>query len=958
MQKTFKRFIATSVLLVNVHFTFAKTGPKYPEGFSPKTTYSILFTENKGQVHDQNDQPRTDVLFGAMAGNMSFHLKTNGVSYQLYKVDKWKEVKEERGVGIKNEIEQQSIYRVDLNWENANNNFRTSQDQLAEGSSNYYLQGCPEGGALNVKSYSGITLHNLYNGINLHYYEKNGQLKHDYIVAAHTNYKQIQLKVEGASVNINKDGSLLLTTPLGQIQEGAPLVYQNGKTLNAKWKVTNNTLSFEIENYNANEELIIDPVTRLWATYYGGSSQDFGSYCATDATGNVYLTGQSSTNTGTIIATSGAHQTVIGGGADAFLVKFNSSGVRQWSTYYGGSGTDNGTSCTSDATGNVYMAGTTNSSAGTVIATAGAHQSTYNSNFDAFLVKFNSNGIRQWGTYYGGSGFDGGYSCACDATGDVYLSGYAASSTGTIIATAGAHQTTHGGSARDAFLVKFNSSGVRQWGTYYGGAGMDEGNSCVSDAAGNIYLAGFTESNTGTIIATAGAHQDTYGGGNYDAYLVKFNPSGIRQWGTYYGGTLEDRGFSCAIDANNNVFLAGWTGSSTGTVIATPGTHQSVFSSNIDAYLVKFNSTGIRQWGTYYGGTGIELGYSCSTDALGNIYLTGITDTNTSTLIATTNQTVYGGSNDAFFAKINSNGIRQWGTYYGGSGNDQGIYCATDAFGNVYLTGSTDSNTGTVIATPVAHQSTNGGVYDAFLVKLTDCAVLNPTTSTNASICLGATINLSVSISGTTTPTYSWTGPNSYTSSMQNPSIVNASTIHIGNYTITLINGICIESKTTQVIVNPLPNISAFSSSTNYICVGASATLTANGAVNYTFNPGGSGSSIVVTPSVTTNYTVTGTDSNGCQNSTIITQSVDPCAGISEIQNASKYLLVFPNPFHSKITLVTNGEKQNIHVYNALGLLVYSTNIENEKTEIDLTKQASGIYFVRMGTVTKKVMKE
>ena len=102
-----------------------------------------------------------------------------------------------------------------------------------------------------------------------------------------------------------------------------------------------------------------------------------------------------------------------------------------------------------------------------------------------------------------------GRSCATDASGNVYLAGYTDSTTG--IATTGAHQTTYGGGVYDAFLVKFNSSGVRQWGTYYGGTGYDDGYSCATDASGNVYLAGSTNSTTG--IATTGAHQTTSGGG-------------------------------------------------------------------------------------------------------------------------------------------------------------------------------------------------------------------------------------------------------------------------------------------------------------------------------------------------------------------------------------------------------------------------------------------------------------
>jgi hypothetical protein len=113
---------------------------------------------------------------------------------------------------------------------------------------------------------------------------------------------------------------------------------------------------------------------------------------------------------------------------------------------------------------------------------------------------------------------------------------------------------------------------VRAWGTYYTGTGQvwpngeERGNSCITDAAGNVYMVGFTSSNSD--IATAGAHQTVYAGGpissgtgGYDAFLVKFNSSGVRQWATYYGGSQDDMGISCAIDASGNVYMIGSTSS-------------------------------------------------------------------------------------------------------------------------------------------------------------------------------------------------------------------------------------------------------------------------------------------------------------------------------------------------------------------------------------------------------------
>ena len=383
---------------------------------------------------------------------------------------------------------------------------------------------------------------------------------------------------------------------------------------------------------------------RQWATYYGGSEWDYGISCAIDASGNVYMIGSTSSTSG--IATAGAHETTVN---DGFLVKFNSSGVRQWGTYFEG----NGNACTTDASGNVYIVGLTNSTSG--IATAGAHQTVMSGSGDAFLVKFNSSGVRQWGTYFGGpfnggSANETGISCATDASGNIYMVGKTPSNSG--IATVGAHQTAGGTQFFDAFLVKFNSTGVIQWGTYYDGLGDTQPNSCATDASGNVYMAGqvFQELLPDSGISTPGAHQTTYGGGFTDAFLVKFDPNGVRQWGTYYGGSSVEEGTSCAIDPSGNVYMAGHTGSTTG--IATAGAHQTVFGGGgLDGFLVCFNSSGVRQSGTYYGECFVS---DCATDASGNVYMAGITTSSSGIATAGAHQTANGNSgyNDAFLVKF------------------------------------------------------------------------------------------------------------------------------------------------------------------------------------------------------------------------------------------------------------------------------------------------------------------
>jgi len=140
-------------------------------------------------------------------------------------------------------------------------------------------------------------------------------------------------------------------------------------------------------------------------------------------------------------------------------------------------------------------------------------------------------------------------------------------------------------------------------------------------------------------------------------------------------------------------------------------------------------------------------------------------------------------------------GVRQYGTYYGGSTDDIGYSCITDAFERL-LAGRTDANNG--IATVGSHKSTNGGFSTCFFIKILRFALLSPTAAVNATVCSGSSLNFTATITGTATPTYSWSGPNTYRANAQNPSITNATTLNIGTYTLTINNGGCVETTTTQ----------------------------------------------------------------------------------------------------------------------------------------------------------------
>jgi hypothetical protein len=527
------------------------------------------------------------VLYSGEGQGLVYHLKKDGWHYQLSQINKWREAKEEEKHFKEQEqiAEEITIYRLDVNLLHSNKDVKIESDEELPGYTNFYNVADGVEPALFVKKYSTVRYNNIYNGIDLIFYEsKDGQLEYDFIVAPGADYKQINLQFEGAEISINEQNELILVTPMGTIVEGPLKVFQGDKSITAEWKLNkeNNSISLIIPNYDTSLPLRIDPLVRVWGTYYGGSGDDVAYSCTTDTLGNVYLAGY--TTSSNTIATTGAHQTVKNIAEDASLVKFNELGVLQWGTYYGGNDDDFGVSCAIGFNYNIYLSGYTKSSSS--IATIGAHQPSpggATGGTDAFLVKFDNLGTRQWGTYYGGSAADYAGSCNTDSDGNIFICGYTSSSSA--IASAGSHQEVKSGSW-DAYIVKFNSSGQRQWGTYYGGSSADHGEACYSDNKGNIYLSGRTSSTTA--IATAGSHQPTHGGGSLDAFLVKLNSLGVRQWGTYYGGAGDDIARSCVVDTafGDFVYLAGQTTSTTS--ISTSGAHQVVYGGGAwDAFLVK-----------------------------------------------------------------------------------------------------------------------------------------------------------------------------------------------------------------------------------------------------------------------------------------------------------------------------------------------------------------------------------
>jgi len=590
---------------------------------------SLRFTENKGQVADKDGNPRQEVLFTAENKGVKLFVTATGIQYKFTRV----EFKEGGGVAKKDgtpgiflpEVERAEICRLEVKLKGSNLNPEVETMDAGTDTESFYREGYGEG-ITGVRNFGKVVLKEVYPGIDWILYVKDGKLEHDFVVKPGGHSSDIQLEYTGAeNLRLDEKGALHATTALGSITENAPYSFEEGgRKLESRYTLQDNTLGFEVKGQSPGTTFTIDPGV-VWSTVYRFGNDDYGLAVATDAAGNIIVCGGSfesneganfwdvyirkytpggvvlytvfyqrdvalpHTEFGTIAVDPFGNIFLAGYklGGRSFLVKFDNNGSKKWEVSYGGSSGTMASSVATDATGHVYVAGTTTSASN--IAGDG-HQNTRGGLNDAFLIKFNGSGDKEWGTYYGEGAQDYGASVAADATGNVYLSG-TTYSTGSI--ADGGHQNTPGGEG-DAFLVKFNTNGTRQWGTYYGGPALDRGFSIAADAAGNIYMGGITKSTSG--IAFNG-HQNTIGG-IINAFLVKFNQAGARQWATYFGGNTHDEAISVTLDNWGNIYMVG---------------------ENSSGSTVRFNSEGLQVWTTYLPFWPVDV----ATDPSGNVFVVG-----------------------------------------------------------------------------------------------------------------------------------------------------------------------------------------------------------------------------------------------------------------------------------------------------------------------------------------------
>jgi hypothetical protein len=395
----------------------------------------------------------------------------------------------------------------------------------------------------------------------------------------------------------------------------------------------------------------------VYFTYIGGTGMDTSTGMALDSAGNVYLTGYT---TSTDFPTAGSpFQSALAGGTgtDAFVVKLSpasqGSADLVYSTYLGGTDLDQGNAIDVDASGAIYVTGSTRS--GDFPLTSSAYAAARWGSLDAFIVKLVPGASPQlaYSSFLGGELSDDGRAIAVTPGGMVYIAG-STSSTTFPLAGNSYRSTLQGG--EDIFVAQVDPTKSKSdslvYTTYFGGSDNEELRGMALDPSGNLLLTGYTLS--ADFPVTQNAAQSRIGG-NADAFVARLDltarPESVVKYATYLGGRGGDVGYAVASDPSGNIYVTGYTMSLDFPVSG--DALQKAWGWGVDVFIAKLNSFGALEYSTYMGKSGVNIGYAIAAAADGTMYVGGVATSKGVSPTSNALQTTFaGGGADGFIVVL------------------------------------------------------------------------------------------------------------------------------------------------------------------------------------------------------------------------------------------------------------------------------------------------------------------
>jgi hypothetical protein len=604
----------------------------------------------------------------------------------------------------------------------------------------------------------------------------------------------------------------------------------------------------------------------IWAKQFAGNSTNMGTSIAVDKSGNVYTTGNflgtadfdPGIGTYTFAATAGTN--------DIFMSKLDVSGNFVWAKQMVGAiGAEDSRSIVLDNYDNLLITGVIQQGACDFDPSpTGTYTLTAVNGYDIFVGKYTNNGDLIWVKQLGGSGqFEYGFSVAVDGSGNVYSTGYF-QSTGDFDPGAGVYNLTASGTTQDAYISKLDASGNFVWAKQLDGTGSEDSRSIAVDASGNVYSTGRFDGVLDMDPSASTYTLNTFG--SSDIFVSKLDVSGNFVWGKQLGGSGFDFAYSIAVDACGNVYTTGFF-NVTADFDPSPSTSYTITSAgSYDIFISKLDPIGNFVSVKQMGNTSVEGGNGITVDANGSIYTTGwFSNTVDFDPGAGTSNLVSAGGYDFFIQKLVSGSfiptqptsISGSTSVCAGSTNTYSVALVSGASSYSWALpgGCAGSSTSNTISITVGNSSdvisvfAVNGCASSFAQNVTITVNAKPVIAINSgTLCSGSSYTLTPS--GASTYTYS--SGTAIVSPTTTTSYSIAGTSSVG----------CVSSSpaVSNVTVIARPVISVNSGS---ICSGNTFTIIPNGASTYTY----SGGSATVSPTTTTSYSVTGTNTAGCVSS-------------------------------------------------------------------------------------------
>ncbi len=552
------------------------------DAFADKHSFPVIeYIENQGQWVG-------DFKYKALTERGDFYVKNNGFRVVLADGNNKPQIHAYRH-GAQFTEPKLTYYTYDMNFVNSNPNTSFTHSKKQSHYYNYYLGNDAKSWKSGIYPSLNVDMLNVYNGIDVHMYSDQGNIKYDYVIHAGANYNDIKVQYDGTQGISVKDGKLFIKTSLGEVTEMKPYTYQfiNGekKEIGCNYKIKDeNIVSFEVgKGYNPTLDLYIDP-TLIFCTFTGSTADNWGFTATYDTLGMFYAGGVTS-GIGYPV-TLGVYQPTYGGGGaggngfqcDASFSKFSSNGTTLlFATYLGGSNNDQPQSMIVDGNGNLGIAGRTYSV--NFPTSAGCYDNTANGGADMFVAVLNSTGTALVGsTYIGGAAEDG---------------------------------------------VNFNV-GFAVYGGVKHNYGDDARTEIIVDNTGRWYVAGCTQSSN---FPTVNPTQNTNAGGQDAVVFEMSNNCSNLIWSTYMGGNANDAAYVLSLDKNTQNFLYVGGGTESANFPSTPGTYLSTYQGGtVDGYLLRFdaNSKALLA-GTFIGTNQYDQVYGVQTDDSNHVYATGQT---------------------------------------------------------------------------------------------------------------------------------------------------------------------------------------------------------------------------------------------------------------------------------------------------------------------------------------------